>query len=48
MAGPFARFPEPMAGDDVSELIERYRHLLPQNEHMVTMDHRPTPGSARC
>ena len=38
VAGPFARFPEPMAGDDVSELIERYRHLLPQNEHMVTMD----------
>jgi cytochrome P450 len=38
VAGPFARFPEPLAGDDVSELIERYRHLLPQNEHMVTMD----------
>ena len=38
VVGPFAHFPEPLAGDDVSELIARYRHLLPQNEHMVTMD----------
>jgi cytochrome P450 len=38
VAGPFAGFPEPLAGDDVSELIERHRHRLPQNEHMVTMD----------
>jgi len=38
VAGPFVNFPEPLAGDDVSELIERYRHGLPQHDHMVTMD----------
>lgn len=36
--GPFATFPEPLEGDDVSELIERHRDQLPMNEHMVTMD----------
>lgn len=36
--GPFATFPEPLVGDDVSPIIERYRHRLPMNEHMVTMD----------
>ncbi len=36
--GPFATVPEPLEGDDVSELIERYRDQLPMNEHMVTMD----------
>ncbi len=48
VVGPFADFPEPFSGDDVSELIERHRHRLPQNDHMVTMDQPPTPGSARC
>ena len=38
VVGPFTNFPEPLAGDDVSELIDRYRHRLPQSEHMVTMD----------
>jgi cytochrome P450 len=38
VVGPFADFPEPLAGDDISELIARYRHRLPQNELMVTMD----------
>jgi cytochrome P450 len=38
VVGPFADFPEPLVGDDVSELIERYRHRLPQHDHMVTMD----------
>ena len=38
VAGPFADFPEALVGDDVSELIERYRHRLPQHDHMVTMD----------
>lgn len=38
VVGPFADFPEPLDGDDVSELIDRHRHRLPQNEHMVTMD----------
>ena len=36
--GPFATFPEPLEGDDVSELIDRHRDQLPMNEHMVTMD----------
>ena len=31
-------FPVPLEGDDISELIERYRDQLPMNEHMVTMD----------
>jgi len=38
VVGPFATFPEPLEGDDVSELIERFRPQLPMNEHMVTMD----------
>jgi cytochrome P450 len=36
--GPFATFPEPLEGDDVSEIIARHRDQLPMNEHMVTMD----------
>jgi cytochrome P450 len=36
--GPYAVFPVPLAGDDVSETIARYRDQLPMNEHMVTMD----------
>ena len=36
--GPFASFPVPLEGDDVSELVDRYRDQLPMNEHMVTMD----------
>jgi len=38
VAGPFATFPEPLEGDDISELIARYRDQLPLNEHLVTMD----------
>jgi cytochrome P450 len=38
VVGPFASFPVPLEGDDVSELIDRYRDQLPMNEHMVTMD----------
>jgi cytochrome P450 len=36
--GPFATFPVPLEGDDVSEIISSYRDQLPMNEHMVTMD----------
>ncbi len=36
--GPFATFPEPLEGDDIGPIIERHRHQLPLNEHMVTMD----------
>jgi cytochrome P450 len=36
--GPFAAFPDPLEGDDVSEIIDQNRDQLPMNEHMVTMD----------
>jgi cytochrome P450 len=36
--GPFATFPVPLEGDDVSDLVDRYRDQLPMHEHMVTMD----------
>lgn len=36
--GPFATFPEPLEGDDVSAIIDRNRDTLPMHEHMVTMD----------
>ena len=38
VVGPFATFPVPLEGDDVSGIIDRYRDQLPMNEHMVTMD----------
>jgi len=38
VVGPFAQFPVPLEGDDVSDLVERYRDQLPMHEHMVTMD----------
>lgn len=36
--GPFATFPVPLEGDDVSAIIDEYRDQLPMAEHMVTMD----------
>jgi cytochrome P450 len=36
--GPFATFPVPLEGDDVSPIVDRYRNQLPMHEHMVTMD----------
>ena len=36
--GPFATFPVPLEGDDVSNVVARYRNQLPMHEHMVTMD----------
>jgi cytochrome P450 len=38
VVGPFGAFPVPLEGDDVSDIIDRYRDDLPMNEHMVTMD----------
>jgi cytochrome P450 len=38
VVGPFAAFPVPLEGDDVSEVVDRYRDQLPMHEHMVTMD----------
>jgi cytochrome P450 len=36
--GPFATFPVPLEGDDISDIIDQHRDQLPMNEHMVTMD----------
>lgn len=36
--GPFATFPVPLEGDEVGDIIDRYRDQLPMHEHMVTMD----------
>jgi cytochrome P450 len=36
--GPFAAFPVPLEGDDVSAIIDTHRDQLPLHEHMVTMD----------
>jgi cytochrome P450 len=36
--GPYATFPVPLEGDDVTETVARYRDQLPMQEHMVTMD----------
>jgi len=36
--GPYATFPVPLEGDDVSDIIDGHRHQLPMHEHMVTMD----------
>ena len=38
VVGPFAVFPLPLEGDDVSGIIDGHRHELPMNEHLVTMD----------
>ena len=38
VVGPYAMFPVPLEGDDVSELIAAHRDQLPMHEHMVTMD----------
>ncbi len=36
--GPFATFPVPLEGDDVTDIIAAHRGELPMAEHMVTMD----------
>ena len=36
--GPYASFPVPLEGDDVTDIVARYRDQLPMHEHMVTMD----------
>jgi len=38
VAGPFARWPEPLAGDDISEIIERHRDRLPFSDQLPTFD----------
>lgn len=36
--GPYATFPVPIEGDDITAIVEQYRDQLPMHEHMVTMD----------
>ena len=36
--GPFARFPVPLEGDDVSDIIERYRDDLPFSDQLPSFD----------
>jgi cytochrome P450 len=36
--GPYATFPVPLEGDDVTDIVAKYRDQLPMHEHMVTMD----------
>jgi cytochrome P450 family 150 subfamily A5 len=36
--GPFAKFPVPLEGDDVTELIETYRDRLPFGDQLPTFD----------
>jgi len=38
VTGPFPGFPGPLEGDDVSELIERYRDQLPMSDQVITFD----------
>jgi cytochrome P450 len=38
VAGPFARWPVPLEGDDVSEIIERHRDALPFSDQLPTFD----------
>lgn len=38
MAGPFAKWPVALEGDDISDIIERYRDQLPLSDQLVTFD----------
>jgi cytochrome P450 family 150 subfamily A5 len=38
VSGPFVPFPEPFEGDDVSDLIERYRDRLPFSDQLPAFD----------
>jgi cytochrome P450 len=38
VGGPLPGLPVEPSGDDISELIERYRHLYPLSDHVVTLD----------
>jgi cytochrome P450 len=38
VAGPFARWPVPLEGDDVSDVIEQYRDRLPFSDQLPTFD----------
>jgi len=36
--GPFAQFPVPLEGDDITDLIEEHRSALPMNDQLPTFD----------
>ena len=38
VAGPFAEWPVPLEGDDISEIIEKYRDRLPFSDQLPTFD----------
>jgi cytochrome P450 len=38
VSGPFPGFPVPLEGDDVSDLIERYRDQLPLSDQIIVFD----------
>lgn len=38
VAGPFAKWPVPLEGDDISEIIEKYRDELPFSDQLPTFD----------
>jgi cytochrome P450 len=38
VVGPFAAFPVPLEGDDVTAIVAEHRDQLPMHDHMVTMD----------
>lgn len=38
VAGPVLPFPVELVGDDVTDLVEKYRDHLPQNDQIVTFD----------
>ena len=38
VSGPFMRFPEPFAGDDVTDIIERHRDELPFSDQLPSFD----------
>jgi cytochrome P450 len=38
VSGPFVSFPEPVEGDDISDLIERYRDELPFSDQLPSFD----------
>ena len=38
VSGPFVRFPEPFEGDDVTDVIERHRDMLPFSDQLPAFD----------
>jgi len=38
VAGPFTKFPVPFEGDDVSDIIEQYRDILPFSDQLPAFD----------